>query len=1034
MTELLDRLKAALADRYTIERELGSGGMATVYLAEDLKHHRQVAVKVLRPDLAAALGAERFLREIEIAAKLTHPHILPLHDSGETAGFLFYVMPYVEGESLRDRLNREKQLPIDDALKIASEVADALGSAHRHNVVHRDIKPENILLEEGHAVVADFGVARAVTAAGEARLTETGIAIGTPAYLSPEQASGERELDGRSDIYSLGCVLYEMLAGEPPYTGPTPQAVIAKRLSEPVPHVSTLRETVPTTVEQVITRALAKARADRFSTAQQFANALSTPVPAGGAGVKRWQPVLVILAAYLLVGWAVLQVADELVQQFVLPGWVYSGAFVLLVIGLPTVLLTAFLQRGIRTKPELSASGVMRLFTWRNALTGGVFAFAVLGLGTAGYLLMRTLGIGPPATLIARGILEERQQVLLTDFQAAPEDTQLAAAMTEAFRVDLAQSLVLTLVEPSRIAQALTRMGRDEGNPVTEEVAREIAVREGIKAIISGRVSRVGRSLVLSASLLVAESGLPLTSWRETATDSSDILPAIDKVSKRLRERIGESLRSLRGNPPLREVTTSSLDALRKYTQAQQELELDKQHALLEEAIALDSGFAMAWRSLGVNLMVRGLDPEMADDALARAYELRDRLTDRERYHAVSIYYAVGPGFPDVEKAFDAWETLLELYPDDPRALNNLANMYEARREYTRAAELYSRALSVRDAIDTYRGLIGVTVALGQFDSARVALEQLAESSPSHNRIPQFMIYLESSQGRYATAEEEARLARERGGTAWASLRLSELALLHGRLVEAERHQLDALQVYQERDSAAAYIVAATKWATQVDIGVFHAPDRGANRVRAALERYALEAIELASRPYFWLATFYANAGMSERARMILAEYEAQSDENQRGLIEQRMEVPTWYQWGSRYREAESAIALAEGRLEDAVAKLRLADQGYYRFCRLCALPLIGFAFDQAAETDSAIAAFERFVTTPYLYRLELDWPYLPRICERLGQLYDEKGNLAKAAEYYAKFVDLWADADEALQLRVRAVRRRLGEIVVEQG
>jgi len=217
MADILDRLEAALAERYRIERELGSGGMATVYLAEDLKHHRQVAIKVLRPDLAAVLGSYRFLREIEIAAKLTHPHILPLHDSGEADGFLYYVMPYVAGESLRDRLNREKQLPIDDSLKLASEVADALGFAHEHNVIHRDIKPENILLEAKHAVVADFGVARAIEEAGQTRLTETGIAIGTPAYLSPEQASGERELDGRSDIYALGCVLYEMLAGEPPF-------------------------------------------------------------------------------------------------------------------------------------------------------------------------------------------------------------------------------------------------------------------------------------------------------------------------------------------------------------------------------------------------------------------------------------------------------------------------------------------------------------------------------------------------------------------------------------------------------------------------------------------------------------------------------------------------------------------------------------------------------------------------------------------------------------------------------------------------
>src|SRR6266550_348782 len=225
LTDPLARLQAALAGRYTIERELGRGGMATVYLAQDRKHHRQVAIKVLEPDLAAALGPERFLREIDTAARLNHPHIVPLHDSGEAEGFLFYVMPYVDGESLRDRLAREKQLPLGDALQIAREVADALSYAHSHDAVHRDIKPENILFEAGHAVVTDFGIARAITAAGGEKLTGTGIAVGTPAYMSPEQAAASARVDERSDIYSLGCMLYEMLAGEPPFTGGTGRSI-----------------------------------------------------------------------------------------------------------------------------------------------------------------------------------------------------------------------------------------------------------------------------------------------------------------------------------------------------------------------------------------------------------------------------------------------------------------------------------------------------------------------------------------------------------------------------------------------------------------------------------------------------------------------------------------------------------------------------------------------------------------------------------------------------------------------------------------
>jgi len=276
-TDQRDRLNAALAGRYAIERELGSGGMATVYLAHDVKHHREVALKVLRPELAAALGPDRFLREVEIAARLNHPHILALYDSGETNGFLFYVMPYVAGESLRHRLEREKQLPIEEALAITRHVAAALGHAHAQHVIHRDVKPENILLYEGEAMVADFGIALAVSAAAGERLTQTGLAVGTPAYMSPEQAVSERALDARSDVYSLGCVLYEMLAGEPPYTGATAQVLIAKRLVDPVPAVRRLRAAVPVGVEQALTKALAKVPADRWASALAFAEALATP-------------------------------------------------------------------------------------------------------------------------------------------------------------------------------------------------------------------------------------------------------------------------------------------------------------------------------------------------------------------------------------------------------------------------------------------------------------------------------------------------------------------------------------------------------------------------------------------------------------------------------------------------------------------------------------------------------------------------------------------------------------------------------------
>ncbi len=276
MTSAPDRLTAALADRYRIERELGAGGMATVYLADDLKHHRKVAIKVMRPELAAVIGADRFLVEIRTTANLQHPHILPLHDSGEVNGTVFYVMPFVEGESLRDRLDREQQLPIADALRIVSEVAAALDYAHRHGVIHRDIKPENILLHDGSALVADFGIALAASRTdGGSRMTETGMSLGTPTYMSPEQAMGERTLDARTDVYALGCVLYESLVGEPPFTGPSAQAIIARVMTESPRSLTAQRNTVPFHVDAAVGVALAKLPADRFATAAAFAAALA---------------------------------------------------------------------------------------------------------------------------------------------------------------------------------------------------------------------------------------------------------------------------------------------------------------------------------------------------------------------------------------------------------------------------------------------------------------------------------------------------------------------------------------------------------------------------------------------------------------------------------------------------------------------------------------------------------------------------------------------------------------------------------------
>ncbi len=341
MSDPVSRLNAALQGRYTIERELGEGGMATVYLADDLKHERKVALKVLKPELAAVVGAERFLAEIKTTANLQHPHILPLHDSGEADGFLYYVMPYIEGETLGERIDRERQLPVDEALGIATAVANALQTAHEHGVVHRDIKPANILLSRGEPLVADFGIALAVSVGGGGRLTETGLSLGTPFYMSPEQATGDQAVGPASDTFAPACVLYEMLVGEPPYPGNTAQAVLGKIIQGLPVSATAIRKSVPANVDAAIRKALEKLPADRFTGAQEFAKALADQgfrhgdEAAGGVTVGRglWNPLSMGLGALALVfasgfGWSLLRPAPPqpaMRQVLSTEGWAGLG-------------------------------------------------------------------------------------------------------------------------------------------------------------------------------------------------------------------------------------------------------------------------------------------------------------------------------------------------------------------------------------------------------------------------------------------------------------------------------------------------------------------------------------------------------------------------------------------------------------------------------------------------------------------------------------------------------------------------------------
>jgi tetratricopeptide (TPR) repeat protein len=1030
VSDQLERLKSALADRYAVEREIGSGGMATVYLAEDLKHHRQVAVKVLRPDLAAALGSERFLREIEIAARLDHPHILPLYDSGEAQGFLYYVMPFVEGESLRDRLDREKQLAIDVALQIAREVADGLSYAHSRDVVHRDIKPENILLAGGHARIADFGIARAVTEAGGGRLTETGLALGTPTYMSPEQAGGDRDLDGRSDLYSLGCVLYEMLAGQPPFTGATIESVVHQHLTVEPPSVTTLRPAVPPQVTAALARVLAKTPADRFSPAAQFAEALRDVGGTGAPGLAAaprpsdalWTRPLLAGAAFSLGAVALLALIFLLVLQLGLPTWVFASAVGLLVVGLPIVVATSTVERRRIVGTTGGAGAADSWLTWRRALIAGALGFGVLAVVTVGYSGMRALGIGPAGSLIASGAIAERERVILADFENRTTDSAHGPTVTELMRIGLSQSQAISIVDPSQVGRILLLMQRDPAHGVDAAVAMEAAQREGINAVITGEIVAVGSGYSISARL-VSTGGDVLAALQETAGSEDELVGAVDRLAAGLRERVGESLRSIRRREPLERVTTRSMRALRLFSQGLRASNLgDDPRAmqLLEEAIALDTTFAMAYRKLAIVLQNHAERRSRAVEAATKAYQYRDALTERERYLVTAAYHSVVTRNRD--QIMSAYSTVLDLYPYETIALNNLGVVYSNLREFERAAALYARALTVDSTSSLhYRNLSETLERVGNPDSAASIVERFARRMPGNPEVAITRILGAALRKDYDAAEQlgYALMDEQRGRVFWEAIAymwLGNLSALRGQMNRAQREWDRSLVLTAERDLSGRYLVRAAQRAILERLLLDDSV--GTRRVLGdALERYPLESLAPLDRPYGSLANAFAAAGDPARGRELIAEFDATPEADHSRDAE-------------RARHGALGIAaLAEGRPEEAIDEFWQWDDG--NACYTCAYPWLARAYDQMGESDSALALYERFVEIPSS-SVGNDAGHLAQAYVRVGELYEQRGDRERAIDYYQRFVDLWKNADPELQQQVEEVRGRIVRLAGE--
>ena len=768
-----------------------------------------------------------------------------------------------------------------------------------------------------------------------------------------------------------------------------------------------------------------------------------------------WQ----VLGIYIAVSWLVLQVVDLIIDNFGLPAWVAPFALVLLLIGLPIVLATAFVQEGVTSSSgprprEPGATGSApsgstqpavpdaarphgapveprsigtrhRLLTWRNALVGGAAAFGLLGVLAAGYLAMRTLGIGPAGTLVAKGVLEERSSILVADFGGS--DREIANTATDAFRIDLGQSSVVSVIEPTQIAEVLERMQRPADAALDLELALEVAVREGIPVVVAGDLDRAGESYVVSARLIEPQSGTVLASDRRTAAGDAEVLDAIDQLSRRLRERIGESLRDLNREEPLAAVTTGSLPALRKYSQALRAFDLsgdeDRSIALLEEAVALDSAFAMAWRKLGTILNNRFVDRARGVEALEQAFRHRDRLTERERYQVEGIYhYQVGG---DVTRSITAYQNLIELDPTDDYALNNLGVMYGFLRDDARSEEFYERAIRADSSNSlSYTNAVGARFAQGRTEDARDLLARFEARFPGHPDGPSFGATLAAAVGDYAEAERRAReILRDQPGNRFlvdeATRSLATFAAIQGRIGESRDHLEATLASAEVSGAADAYL---NRVADLADIEVATlGPEAALRTLDRGLARFPLEEIEPLDRPYAVLALALGRAGAAARATALLDEMDATVEPRLRGM---RQHV--------QYDVARARVALGEGRHDAAIEAARRGDRGY---CTVCALQVLAEAYDAAGRVDSAIAAYRRYVDMPWFFRAEaLDQFVLARNLERLGQLYDAQGDLENAAGYYARFVELWAEADEVLQPRVRAAQTRLEEILRERG
>ncbi|MEP7066397.1 MAG: protein kinase [Gemmatimonadota bacterium] len=1046
MSDLRERLQSTLSDAYRIERELGGGGMSHVFLAQETALGRNVVVKVLPPETAAGVNIERFRREIQLAASLQHPHIVPVLAAGQSGDILYYTMPLVEGESLRAKLAREGEMPVSDAVRVLRDVVDALAYAHARSVVHRDIKPDNVLITGGHAVVTDFGVAKAMSASsGSSSLTSLGVALGTPAYMSPEQAAADPHVDHRADLYAVGAMAYEMLCGRPPFSGMSPQQVLAAHVTLPPAPLNSQRASVPPALNSLVMRCLEKKPADRVQTAAEMLTQLQAmATPSGGmpptgatstkgaftsgaeAALRRANPARVTVL-FALASVAVLAIVFVLRQRLGLPDWVLPVAALLLAIGLPIMLLTGRKERerviaaatGTYRVPD---AGVAKHLTWRKAILGGGLSFGGLAAMVIGYTVMRALGIGSVGTLQAKGLIKDRQPILLAEFENRAPDSTLGPTLTEALRVDLSQSQSVKLLDGEAVAGGLTRMQMSASTVLKPVVARELAQREGVPAIVTGEIDPVGKSYVISAKVISAANGSALTALRETAANDAELIPAIDRLSRALRERIGESLVTIRADQPLEHVTTASLDALRKYTQAQRLADAGREDdaiPLLKEATTIDSSFAMAWRKLAVNLSNHGAPYAQVADAASHAYRNRNHLSELEN-QAATAFYSDNVEF-NPSKTAAAYRTILAIDPDNSIGLNNLSLLLLGQRHFAEAESLAVKCIATGQFSNCPLNAIASQVAQGELsraDSTLALWERKAPVDPSMKGV----LYLAPT-WRYEYAEAERR-ARERVNTAsttfWKDLSAGDLASIEsaqGRLANGEADIRAAAAIDDSSEAMGLYFRRVAQLA-QMDLRHQVRVSQAIASLSEARARHPFASIDPTERQYPQLAVAYALGGKVDDARSLMEEYA-------------RSMPPALQKVDPDRYEALGNIALVQGRFADALKnfqQMRVTNQ-----CAVCGIFEIAQAFAKLDQPDSALAYYTQYVSKGDAFRVRLDGDHLASAYQRLGELYEAKGDRKRAVEFYQKLIELWKNADPELQPIVTDAKQRVARLSAER-